>query len=553
MADNRDKLREINSALSALKTERQEWEPDWRSLSKLYLPRKYRNLEQDTDRTNKGMLREDILDGAGIAAARVLAAGMHGGMTSPARPWFNLTLADEDLAGHTPVRDWLDQVTVRMQNVFARSNFYQQIAGVYQELGVFGSNYMFIHPDDRTAIRFDSLTTGEYWMDCDEQGRVDTIYRQLDMTARNIVRMFGYEKCSSAVKSAYDVSSTLNKRFKVIHAVFPREERDPRKVDAQNKPWASIYFEKDATDMILRESGYDYFPGFGIRWDVTGQDVYGMSPAMDVLGDARMLQSIWFTYLKQLHKSVDPPVTGSAEYKDLNLDPNGFTPQNTTGTSNGLTAVYQVRPDSQGVMYVIQDIRNRLQVGMYNDLFRMLAMSPTRQMTATEVAERHEEKLLQLGPVLERLHDELFTPLIDRTFDIMVRNDMTPPPPEEIQGMPLKVEFVSLLAQAQKQVATTAVDRFTGFIAMHAQTWPEMVDALNADKAADSIARNLGVEEKLLNPQDVREQKRQVRTQMAQQAQAMEAASKMSQAAKTAADTPLGENTMLDQALGGPQ
>ena len=145
----------------------------------------------------------------------------------------------------------------------------------------------------------------------------------------------------------------------------------------------------------------------------------------------------------------------------------------------------------------IQDVRQRINSSFYADLFLMLANATDTRMTATEVAERHEEKLLMLGPVLERLHNELLDPLIDNTFNRMVEANAIPPAPDELQGHGANVEFVSMLAQAQRAIGTNSIDRYVNNMGMVAQMKPDVLDKFDSDVWADSYADMLGVDPKL--------------------------------------------------------
>ena len=126
--------------------------------------------------------------------------------------------------------------------------------------------------------------------------------------------------------------------------------------------------------------------------------------------------------------------------------------------------------------------------------------SGVRAGVPTEVAERHEEKLLMLGPVLERMHNEILDPLIEMTFSRMVEAGIVPPPPDELQGMELNVEFVSMLAQAQRAIATNSVDRFVGNLGAMAGIKPEVLDKFDADRWADAYADMLGIDPELIVP-----------------------------------------------------
>ena len=548
-----------------LKDERESWEKDWVSCAKLFLPRKCRILERDSNQTNKGGLRTDIVDSTGIYAMRDLAAGLHGGMTSPARPWFRLGLQDENLTKRAAVRSWLDEVQNRMRILLHRSNFYNAVHHCYEELGTFGSCFLFELPDPRSGVRFTPLTVGEYCLDIDEHARVDTVFRTLDLTARQIVRMFGWDSVPQYVQTDYERPARPTIRYRVVHAIFPRDDCKPGKMDGKNKPFASVYWLEPTSSKsgnlgsnmsgyhLLSEMGFDELPGFGPRWDVTGMDVYGRSPGMDVAPDARMLQQMRISTLKALHKMVDPPVVSQGWLKNLDTLPGGqnyMDGQNTQGQM--VYPIFQVKPDLADASVYMQQVQNQIKEGLFNNLFRLLMNSDRRQITAKEVAAREEEKLILIGPVLERLHDELFIPLVDRTFNLMVKQDLLPPWPKEIQGMPIKVEFVSLLAQAQKMVSTSAVDQFMGFIGAHAQVFPELLDIPDMDKVADGYADYLGLEADMLKSQDQRDQSRQAKQKMAQQAQAQQTMDQLgsaADAAKTLSDTQMASGEGSPNAL----
>lgn len=557
-------VKELTRRYEALKDERSPWDTAWKDLAAHFLPTKWQD-DKGASR-KRPMLNSKLVDSTGILAMRTLAAGMQGGMTSPARPWFRLTLEDDDLAKSHDARAWLDEVEQRMRTVFHRSNFYNAIHTVYSDLGTFGTAFMFELADLHTGFRFIPLVAGTYVLDTNATGRVDTIIRCIPMTARQIVQEFGRERIPRMVRDAADKVGELTHKFEVMHAVFPRSDRNLLKVDAQNMPFASVYWMQAAQDggkgfTTLRESGFEEFPGFGPRWDVNGMDVYGRSPAMDVLPDCRMLQQMTATTLKATHKAVDPPMSVAASLQAVGLDlmPGGVNYVDTQPgqAPQAATPLLQIRPDLNAAYSAIENTRQQIQMGLYNDLFRLLLGSDRRQITAREVAAKEEEKLILIGPVLERLHDEQFIPLIDRTFNLMSRLDYLPVPPDELQGVPLKVEFISLLAQAQQIVSTSSVDQFVAFVGNAAQAWPGMLDAVNYDEMMDKYAAYLGVAVGVLNDQEKRDQMRQARAEAQAQAQqsamAQQQAETVGRVAKDLSSAQVDADGMnaLEAAIGG--
>ncbi len=479
-----------------LKSERASWWAHWQEITSFVLPRNGRYFRQDRD---KGHRRHNsIYDNTGTRALRTLGAGMMAGATSPARQWFRLGTGNPQLNSYSPVKLWLDEVTRRMQLVFQRSNTYRALHTMYEELGAFGTAVSIVLPDQNNVIHHYPITCGEYAIATNYQGRVQTLYREFELTVSQIVGEFGYKNCSHSVQNLYDRGS-LEQWIPVIHAIEPRIDRDITKKDNKNMPFRSCYFEVGGEQgKFLREGGYKSFPALVPRWSVVGGDIYGNSPAMEALGDIKQLQHEQLRKAQCIDYQTKPPlqVPISMKNRDVETLPGGIS--FVDGASSGIKTAFEVNINLQHLLIDIQDVRERVRGSFYADLFLMLANATDTRMTATEVAERHEEKLLMLGPVLERLHNELLDPLIDVTFENMVAFNLVPPAPPELQGMDLSVEFVSMLAQAQRAIGTNSVDRFVGNLGAIAQMKPDVLDKFDSDQWADSYSDMLGVDPNLI-------------------------------------------------------
>lgn len=510
----------------ALKSERSSWLGTWRDIARHVQPRAGRLLNSAQE--NRGDRRDElILDNTATNALRTLGSGLMAGMTSPARPWFQLTTSDPELDEAAGVKRWLRDVQELMQMVFRRSNTYQALHGCYEELGAFGTCASVVVDDFDTVLRHHPLTVGEYAVATDQNHTVNTLYRELQLTAEQCVSQFGYANCSQAVRNLYD-NRNYDAWVPVVHAIEPRHQRDVRKRDAQNMAWRSVYLEPGGHG-LLRESGFRAFPALVARWQTYGSDIYGGSPAMQALGDTRQLQQ----QQKRKGQAIDymtlPPLQAPSQLKNqrANMLPGGITFVDAPGAQAAVRSMFDVRLDLQHLLVDIQDVRQRINSAFYADLFLMLYQRSRGdpRMTATEVAERHEEKLLMIGPVLERLHHEMLSPMIELAFAQMVEANIVPPAPEELHGRQLNVEFVSVLAQAQRAVATNSIDRFVTSLGMVAQVRPEVLDKFDPDRWADVYADALGIDPQLIVPGEqvalIRQQRAQAQ-QQAQQAQAME-------------------------------
>lgn len=560
--NNVEVLQRYQQRKGALWTERSSWDSQYRELGENFLPRAGRFDASDHNDGKKRFTRN--YDSTPIRAARILPAGLMAGSMSPARPWFALSIPDKDLLEFQPVKLWLHKLTEQMRGVFSRSNTYRATHSVFEELGVFGTGVSIASDDYQTLVHHTPLTAGRYALATDDRGMVSTIYREEVMTVEQVVRKFGYKRCSMSVRNAYD-RGNYDHRIDIVHVIEPRKDRDTTKRDARNMPFKSIYFEasrsSDATN-FLRESGFKRFPALAPRFTVTATDVYGFSPGMEALGDAIQLQHEQLRKAEGIDYKTRPPlqVPSSLKHHQVNRLPGGVTFVDTTGPHAAVRTAFEVNLDLSHLLEDIRDVRERINQSFYVDLFMMLANDTRSNITAREVAERHEEKLLMLGPVLERLHNEMLSPLIDLTFDKMIGatlpggRPLVPPPPKELQGMELQVEFVSTLAQAQRAVGTSAIDRYVMTLGQVASMKPEILDKLDADQLADAYADMLGVDPQLVVADDKVALIRQQRAKQQQAAQMMQAAPIAADTAKTLGDTDMqGIMNMFQGYSGGVQ
>ncbi|MEA1624723.1 portal protein [Salmonella enterica] len=546
---------QLNKQLSQLKAERLSFEPHWRELSDFTRPRSTRFTASEVNRGDRR--NSKIIDPAAVMAARTLSSGMMSGITSPARPWFRLATPDRDLMDYGPVKLWLETVEQRMNEVFNRSNLYQSLPLMYEDLGTFATGAMAVVADPQRVIRTVPFPTGSFYIANGADLSVDTAVREFSMTVRQVVTEFGMDTVSDTVKSQWN-SGQYGQWVNVVHAVYPNLDRQTGKLEAKHKAYKSVYYEANSTDdKLLRESGYDEFPIMAPRWEVNGEDVYGSScPGMVALGSVKALQLLQRRKAQMIDKITNPPLQAPASIKSQRIStiPGGINYLPMADVNNQIKPLFQIPANgTNGLLEDIQDTRQIIDHAYFVDLFRMMQTVNTRSMPVEAVAEMREEKLLMLGPVLQRLDSELLDKLINRTFSVMAENNLLPVPPDEMQGMQLKVEYISVMAQAQKAIGVSSIERFIGFTSGIGQFSPDALDKINVDETIDAYAASIGVPPSVVA---TNEQVAQIREQRAQQ-QAMAQQMQMAQAAVGGAqalgNTPMDDNSALAALAGGGQ
>ena len=547
---------QLQKQQAQLTNDRSSFDPHWRELSDFINPRGSRFLVTDVNRDDRRNTK--IVDPTATLAARTLSSGMMSGITSPARPWFKLATPDPDMMDYGPVKLWLEVVQRRMNEVFNKSNIYQSLPLLYASLGNYSTGAMAVLEDDSDVIRTMMFPIGSYYMANSARGSVDTCFRKFSMTVRQLVIEFGLNNVSDSVKGMWD-SGNYESWIDVIHAVYPNIDRDTAKLNSKNKPVKSVYYEVGGdSDKLLRESGFDEFPIMAPRWEVNGEDVYGSScPGMIALGQVKALQLEQKRKSQLIDKATNPPMVGPSALRNqrVSLLPGDITYIDQVTGQDGFKPAYLVNPNTADLLADIQDTRQIINSAYFVDLFMMLQNINTRSMPVEAVIEMKEEKLLMLGPVLERLNDECLNPLIDRTFSIMARKNLLPPPPDVLQGMPLRIEYISVMAQAQKSIGLSSLSSTVGFIGQLAQAKPEALDKLNVDQAIDAFAEMSGVSPTVIVPQEQVEQVREQRAQQQQQQQMVAMGMAAAQGAKTLSEAQTADPsvlTALSNAAGAP-
>lgn len=543
------KRKVVMAHLAYLSSVRDQVSPHWSEVASVFAPWRFREHLDDKNRASRDKIRK-VYDNTGQLARRICSAGLMSGITSPARPWFKLMTADTDLNEFPTVKRWLADVAKLMRDVYNRSNFYSSLGTMYGELSTFGTGVNLLLSDYDTVIHAFDHTVGEYYLAVNEKNEVDTVFRQFRWTVRQVVKEFGIENVSDKIKEKVQ-NDQLFHEIDVLHVIQPRPwaEQDSARGSNLDMPYESLWLEiGEGTDHagFLRISGYQEFPGCAPRWETVGGDTYGSNcPGMLALPDGNGLQTEQKMKLSAITKMVDPPMAGSPELRDqaISTRPGNITYTSFVNGKPSLQSVYDVRFQVGDLKEDIRDVQERIERAFFVDLFRMISNSDRNDITAYEIQKKHEEKLLELGPVLEQMHPALDR-LIDRTFNTMMRADMLPEPPEEAAGMDLQVEYISVLAQAQKAVGVDNIDRTATFVLSHAEAKPEMLDKLDGDAMVDEYSEMLGTPPRIIRSAEEVAELRAQRQQQQQAAQAMEMAQAGAKAAKDASQADPGQGML---------
>lgn len=540
---------------SELAGARGPWDTVWQELAEFFLPQR---AEISSRKGSPDTSRNDVLfDSSGLQAAATMANGQLAYITPADSRWFvyepPAQLKDVDKANQ-----WYQRCSEVVQMVLATSNFYSEIHELYYDDTVFGTYAMTVRAGRSHPLVFSKRDCGSYCIAEDDEGLIDTIYLDVEMTISQAVDEFGEENLSEKLRKHYEVYKKTGKggteKFLFIHAIYPRsiKDRDLKKADGPNKPWASVYVEK-ITKHVCRVSGFDEKPFFAGRHDKSSHGVYGVSPAWRALPEARQLNFL----SKQLDALAEvkafPRMLMPATHEgEIDLRAGGVTyydPQQPNAIPREWAA---------GGEYQIGLERENRKAGAIDrafhvDMFRMFA-SLDKQMTAREVSERASEKLAQFSPSFARKTTELLTPMLRACFGIMLRNGQLPPPPPEAQvqdasGVPFialpDISYVSRVALAIRAMHNLSWSRSLERNMVVAQIRPEILDNFNFDRIVRDTSRNDGLPADWLMEDDeiqsIRKARAEAQAKAQQEQQMLMAAEAMGKAGGVKKDSMIAE------------
>lgn len=551
------------SRLETMRGYRVSWWAHWAQLAEMFLPRRYRWFVTPNQYNRGGPLNQSIIDETGVVAARILYTGMLAGLTDPTSPWFALGIAGEDELDEGPAKTWLATCTDRMLQVIGGSNFYQSLGQGHHDNVVFGSSPLIIYEHPERVISCYVPCAGEYFFGLDNFLEVDTLYREYSYTIAELKKEFGEENLSESSKQMARNASAQDTEVVVCHAVEPNGDvflggaLAPPIVPASFK-FREIYWEQSSQAggqqrgfHLLRAKGFHEQPFGALRWDVTSNDPYGRSPGMDALPATRQLQLEQRRKGEGIDKMVRPPMVGSMGLKN---EPMSTLPGGITFVSNpqaeGFKPAYTVEPRIQEMMEDIKEVQARIQRIFFNDLFMNISQLQTVR-SATEIEARNSETLIQIGPVIERTEGEL-DKMIKRIYAIMARRKLFPPPPPELAGKALSINYVSMFAQLQRAASTAIIERFANFAGTLAGSIsPEIWDNVDSDEMLDEYADRLNVPPKLLRAAKAVASIRANRAQAQQAQAALQTGSAAAQGAATLSKADVGGGQNALQAVLG--
>lgn len=377
--------------------------------------------------TTKGEKRnQEVYDAtAGVALGR-FSSILDSLLTPRNQTWHRVLSSNKELNKDRSVRLYFDDVTrILFENRYSpNANFASQNQQNYTSLGAYGNGCVFIDKLKKGGLRYKNIHFAQTYFMEDHQGMVDGLIRYYPMTARQAIQKWGMDEVPDVIKKCKD----QQQEFFFIHCVKPRKDYDPERYDAKGKPFMSRHILLDGKKLLGPDEGYETFPYATSRYVQTPGEVYGRSPAMEVLPAIKTLNAQKKTLLKQGQRASDPVLLMNDDgmLNAFSMAPGAKNPGAVDAQGRVL-----VHPMPVGNVNINMEMMDR-EASIINDvflvtIFQIMVESP--QMTATEVIERTREKGILLAPTIGRQQSEYLGPLIDRELDLLAQQGKLPKKP----------------------------------------------------------------------------------------------------------------------------
>ncbi len=531
----------LEGEITGLQAERKLYEQDWDEIARLTSARSV-SISKPRGRSNRRASNRSMHASGGLLAGRKTTNGMYNGLSSSSRPWFKLAPRDRDLLEFAPVKEYFALKEQLIYDFFSATNYYDSAKLQYHDLVHMGTGVTLNleHPS-HLAVYY-PCEVGSYWLGLDSANRANQLVRQTNPTVKQLVESTrDRNKISEAALRAYD-RGDYSVRVPCMHVIEKNEDSlgNPLSRDVR-KPWRSIKWELDqnSKNILLSEAGFDSQPFTAPRWEVFGDATYcDTSPGFQALPDLRELQLAAKRAGRAMDGIVKPPMAAPASLSrtGLSFDPGTVTYMEAMAAGQMPQALFTIPWQSiDAIEQKTQQLEKRIDEVFFADLFMAISdMEGVQPRNEQELLYRNEEKLTQLGPVVDRVNIEKLEQDIQRADTILTNLGMMPPPPPELEGEPLTIDFISILAQAQRAAQNTAIERAARFVGFLGGVFPEALMKFDAQQAVDEFAQNSGTSPRIIRSDEIVAKMKEEMAAQEQQANMAQMAGPMKDAAGAA-------------------
>lgn len=557
------------SRMGALRSWRWTWWVHWARVAEYFLPRRFSWFIVANRMTRGSPINDQIIDSTGGEALLTCASGLWSGLTNPSRPWKKLGSALPWAEPDADGKKWLEDLDDKLDVVLSQSNFYEIMGQAFEDLVAFGNAPIIIYEDAQDVLRFYLPCAGEYYLGVGGTLRVDTFYREFTFNANEIIEFFGFENCPQAVQDAWvQGGGRLQNEWVVCHAIEPNFPLNARGKEGKTDElrvlppvftWREVYWLRgEVCEKPLSLRGFHVKPFFVLQWKKVSNDAYARSPCMENLGDQKQIQLQTLRLNEFIEKGVRPPMGAHPDLKNepASINPAHITYMSTDTGKKGFWPLFEVQP--QWVTAMVETIKGcaeRIQRGLFVDVFNAISQREGVQpLNELELSMRDLERLQKLGPPITVTLGAL-SEGFHRMLDVLDRRRLIPPPPDSMKGVPVKVDYISIMRLAQQNSKAAGLKGFLATLgglssAAQAAGVPNPIRKFNLDDMSVQLSELAGVSSRFVYSDNEVAAHDAARAKVQQQAQQTAQLPAMVDAAHSLSQTQISGGNALGALLG---
>lgn len=473
-----------------VKGDRLNWESMWDELAYYVVP-----LREMYNQTKGDEKYTHLLDTTAMTSCELLAGALHGMLTNPVGYFFSLSTGNKELDDKDAVRLYLQEVTRIIHDVLNQSNFQTEVHEMYLGICGQGNSCMSVEEDPDTDVTFSTKPLKEVWWKENSKGKVSELYRLFKLDVSGLVDEFGLENLPPKYKKYYNENKV--EKFEVLHVIYPRKKTAAAKKEFKFEFVSQYILMKDKVNVKIE--GFYEFPWLTPRWLKMAGEEYGRGPGEKALGPARALNVMKETTIAAAQKMTDPPLQAPDDgfMTQFNTYPGGMSYYR-AGSQDRIEPVFNNAQVDFGFQTIADD-RTVVREAFYTD---QLKLREGDRMTTVEVNERIEQGLRFMGPQLGRLQSEALVPLVSRTYGILERKDKLPAVPRELNGVPLKIRYSSVMAMQQRQSELGSMRRTMQEAAPFMAINPQLNNLFDGEVAIRHIAKITNFPQEIIRKKD---------------------------------------------------
>lgn len=490
---------QILKRLSQLKSDRIKHEAHWKECYKYCAPERQQSFTDVSAlalETERKQARTDLYDTTAVEGIQLLVSSIVSGTTSPVSLWFKSIPSGVDTPSQlTQGEQWLNLVDNFIFRNIHSSNFDSEVTDFLTDLVVAGWAVLFADTNrEKGGFTFNTWSIGNCYISSTQaSGLIDTIYREFELSAEQIVSEFGIDNVSDKVKTALDKKP--DQKFILVQAIFPRDKKLVKGEAGQRvstaMPFASYTIEAQSKH-TLKESGYEEFPCIVSRFKKIPDSHYGLGFGSMVISDCKTTNQLMKLSLQTAELNLGglwiSQHDGVINPNTLRIRPNAII------AANSVDAIKRLDTGSANVgmgLDFLQHFQAKIKRTLMSDQLTPQGSSP---LTATEIQARVNVYRNQLGAIFSRMQSEYLQTLLERVWGLSMRSGMLPPAPEELmQASRISFNFLNPMASSQKLSWVTSIQELMLNVGQMAQIDPTVMDNLNMDAMVQICADALAV------------------------------------------------------------